>query len=339
MKKKKAKKINFKKHLFRASSFGNLMGDTKCISNTQLARIDELEAKKIEVTGVTGKQQEEIDRISALDNPTPKQLKTVEELEAKKTEVKGLPPGQVAELAKLIYTRDKPLELSKGAKTYLKKLYRELKYNRRAQLKSKYLEKGLDLEEEAITMLTLHKGKYFTNNKERVNNSWFSGEVDVLEGYDTKCSWNLDSFPLQDDPLPAIYKYQNLVYMDLHKKKEWSTVYCLIDATKHALDDMIYREGFRQEWAGKDLPKWKKLEILNLNVYTEAKFFEYMKTFDCIPDEEDGEKAIDIVNNFVEIPVEKRLIEKVIEWDSKEIKLMHQVVKLAREELIRLDKM
>jgi hypothetical protein len=335
----KKRKINWNKQLFRASSFGNLMAGTKGISQKQLDTIAELEAKKTFIKPLGKLDTKELDKLSALDNPNEKQILRRAELEKKRDTPKGLTPKQEAYLNDLIKLRDKPLELSDGAKTYLKKLYREIKWNRYEPLDNKYLDKGNDLEDDAIAMLSRHhkrkKGEEYKNNKDRRNNSYFTGECDIIEGFDTKCSWSLKSFPQPDDPLPAIYYYQNMVYMDLYGKKEWTTSYCLLDMTMTSMADLLYREEFKPKWKGDNIPDWRKMELINLNVYTEEGLMKMIKKFNITF--KDDEKAVDIFNAFVPIPEDKRIVEKTVYMDKKELKLMKEIVKLARKELIRLD--
>lgn len=335
MKANKPKKINWDKYLFRASGISNIMAGTGGISEDQEKKIEELTKKKTALKELTDKQKQLVSTLSALEKRTDKQEETLNDLITKSKEVVGLTPNQQEELDRLIYKRDN-LELSPGAKTYIRNLYREVRYNRRRQLKSKYLTKGIELEEEAIDMVTLYKGQFFTNNKERVNNRWLTGEVDILEGIDTKCSWSLDTFPFDGDPLDSNYYWQNMAYMDLHNAEKWSTIYCLIDATDSAIADFIYREGFN--WKDNEIPKWKKLEILNYYIYTEENFFRHCVALDCVPDEDDGEKAIDIFTGFVPMSLEERIVEKETIRNDSEIELMHKMVELARIELKRLDR-
>ena len=129
---------------------------------------------------------------------------------------------QQESLDDLINKRDN-VELSKGAKTLLRKMRREVKFKRRREINSKYLTKGVELEETAIDWLSIHHDTMFTNNKERRNDEYFTGECDIVEGYDTKVSWSLDTLPDPEENLKTLYEFQNRVYMRLWDKKEWTT--------------------------------------------------------------------------------------------------------------------
>ena len=334
--KRKSIEVDWDKHLFRASSFGMLMSGTKGISESQLNKIEELKAKAVEIKPLGKGDTTKLEKLLKVEEPNEKQLEQIAELQAKKTTPKGLTDKQAETLRDLETLRDKPLELSKGAKTYLRKLRREIKFKRRKELKSKFLTKGLELEEDAITFLSLYHENYFVNNKGRLKDDYFSGEADIVEGFDTKCSWELDSLPDPEEPIPAIYEFQNRVYMRLYDEPKWTTSSILLNITPHALQDKIYREGFQPEWAGKILPNYKKLEIISFYTYTEEKFYEYMKLFDAVPDHDDV-KSAEVILNFIEPPVNERIVEKTVHRDLGIEDTMVEVVKLSREYLKHQD--
>lgn len=316
----KPKKIDFSKFLFRASSYGLMMAGTKGISEKQLLKISELEAKALIVKGLGKGDSAKLAKT--------KDVLVRAELEAKKIAKRGNTPSEVVVLDKLKALRDSPLSLSPGALTYLRKTFREVKYNRRVPLKNKFLDKGNFNEDAAITMIALAKGEWLENNKDRVNSEFFTGEVDMIEGYDAKCSWWLDSFPEKDEPLPPIYEFQNRVYMHLHNAPQWSTIYCLLDIPQHMMEDLLRREAYNGEVTDE-----RKMELFNLYVYTEETMYKFIKFFKV---KLEG-KAKQIMLDFVHMPEEKRMIEKIVYRDMDIEKLMIEVAALGREELVRLD--
>lgn len=341
------KKIDFSKHLFRASGMHNIMTGTIGWTEPQKALFEELEAKRTAVYVLSDKQKPTKEAYELKEKEgkiTPKQQETLDDLRAKDGSVPGLTPKQQDDYDDLIYKRDND-ELSEGIMNYLHVLHRSTKYNRRKELKTKYIKKGNEMEEEAITMLSHFKGEILYNNHERVTNKWITGEYDIFvgddiknikEGYDTKCSWDLFTFPYAHKKLDAVYYWQNMSYMWLSGAEKWTTVYCLINTPHWALENMKYREGF--EWPHNEIPKWKLCEILNNNIYDDATFLEMMNEWECIPDENSDEKHIDIVNNFTPMSLEERVMEKTTLRDEKAIKNMKQRIKMAREFLVELDK-
>lgn len=137
--------------------------------------------------------------------------------------------------------KDKKEILSVGAKTYLNQLAKESVYEYRPLIKSKYLDKGIICEDEAIR---LYNEVYFTDlvkNTERRNNGLISGECDLYipekRGIDIKCSWSLDTFPvLTEDCHDKDYEWQCRGYMMLFDVPVWDVAYCLVSTP----DELIW---------------------------------------------------------------------------------------------------
>lgn len=260
------------------------------------------------------------------------QQRTMDEL-MEKSLTKPLTPKQQETLTDII-EKSKKKELPVGVQTYLKKLFREETYNRREQLDNKYVKKGNNNEEDSITLLSLYSGIFYTNNKGRVSNEYITGSCDIKERIDIKSSWSLKTFPFKEDDLDNAYYYQNLCYMDLYGGTDWTTTYVLTNLN----DQMVADEIKKQNWnyIG-DIPIEKKLEILNLSIYDEETFFRLCKEYDCVPNENSSEEAIDIFTNFVEIPLAKRIVEKVVLRDDSEIKKIYERVVICREFLKGLE--
>ena len=331
--------MDYSKHKFRASSFGLIAAGKHGITPEQEEKIKSYEERLVTKKGLTEKQQDQLNKLKDLDSPTDAQQKKIKELTEKSNEIVGLTPAMQKDLDDLKFKRDN-IVLSKGAKTHLRKLRREIKFKRRKQLKSKYLVKGIEFEEQAIDFLSIWHDTLFTNNKERKEDDYFSGEVDIIEGYDTKCSWELDTLPDPTEALDSLYEYQNRVYMRLHNAEKWTTSYILLNATDSALRDMLYREGFR--WQDNIVPDWKKLEILNHYIYDHKTFMEWCELEECIPDinmyksqlendtvDEDLEKAVEIFTGFVEIPDNERIVEKTTYRDMEIEKIMVKIADLS----------
>lgn len=343
-----ANKINWNKYLFRASSMYNIMSGTVGLTETEKSDLKELIDKENSVVGLTKKQEEELEELKSKDKLTDKQKEKIADYEDRKTRKKELTPNQKERKEELI-KKDKDKTLPQGVQTYLKKLYREETYNRRKRLESKYILKGNLQEEEAITMYSLYRKYPFLNNKERANNGWITGEYDmyigddiynVEEGFDTKCSFDLSTFPFKDDQLDWNYYWQNMSYMWLSGAKKWTTVYCLTNTPSSMIEDMIYREKFR--WEGNDIPIWKKLEIINNNVFDEETFYREVKIQDSMPNTDDDSelnmRAVDIFNSFVNMELHERIVEKVVRFDESAVERMKERILLCRKFLVTLSK-
>lgn len=335
-------KHNFLDHKFRASSFGNLMAGAKELSEAQLNTIEVYQAKLVEKKKLTDKQQELYDKlVNKEDELTPKEKQIVEDFENKMSEVVGLTPNQQEALDDLLKKRD-TVELSSGAKTYCRKLRREIKFNRRKELKSKYLEKGIHYEEQAITFLSHYHDDIFTNNKERRSDEYFQGECDVEEGFDTKVSWELDTLPDHESAIDTIYEFQNRIYARLWNREEWTTSSIVMNMTDDEMRKTLYGEAWK--WTDNEIPDWRKIEIIKHYIYDEENFIRLCKLNDCIPDLKEYEsqlktdvvdtelrKACEMFLGFVEIPEHERIVEKTVKRDLDIEKKMIQIVLLARQ--------
>jgi hypothetical protein len=342
------KEIDWNTFLFRSSGVSNIMSGNIGLSESQKRDLDGFKELKDKPNGLTDKQLEKLQQDHYKEKLTPKQEESMIEVIKSAVEIKGLTPAQQDKFNEYsALEKDKSLPV--GVQSYLKKLYREVTYNRRKKLESKYILKGNLQEEEAITMYSLFTGEIFMNNKERVNNEYITGEYDmysgddidhITEGYDTKCSFDLSTFPFPEDSLDINYYYQNMSYMWLSGSDKWTTVYCLTNTPDKMLKDMIYREDFR--WDGDDAPMSAKLDILNTNVFDDETFATMMMIHDCAPDPEseteDNMKCVDTVLNFVPMELKERIVEKVVYRDEAVITEMKLRVKLCRKFLLTLSK-
>ena len=73
-------------------------------------------------------------------------------------------------------------ELSKTAKTHLKNVYIQEKYGREKDIVTKQMQKGIEVEEESITLLSRFQKKMLVKNEERLNNDYITGLPDIYEG-------------------------------------------------------------------------------------------------------------------------------------------------------------
>lgn len=146
----------------------------------------------------------------------------------------------------LIMTEPKSKEekLSVGAKTYVECLAKQIVYGYDEEISSKYLEKGIAVEDAAIE---LYNSVFFTShakNTERKTNDWITGECDVLtpeKVIDIKSPWSLATFPAtsaagQDKG----YEWQGRAYMWLWDRPEFEIAYCLVSTP----DELI---GYERE--------------------------------------------------------------------------------------------
>jgi hypothetical protein len=134
-------------------------------------------------------------------------------------------------------------ELSVGAKTYVTKLAKEFVYGYDERITSKYMDKGIRMEDTSIELLNAVKLTSYAKNTERRQNNWITGEADIVANdkiIDIKTSWSLTTFPvLADQGDDKGYEWQLRAYMMLWDKPAAEIAYCLVTTP----DDLIGYES------------------------------------------------------------------------------------------------
>ena len=123
--------------------------------------------------------------------------------------------------------------LSVGAKTRIEKLAKQFVYGYDESVSSKYMEKGIAVEDRSIE---LYNSVFFTDyqkNTERKTNDWITGECDIATPskiIDIKSSWSLATFPATADAgKDKTYEWQLRAYMWLWDVDASEVAYCLVD--------------------------------------------------------------------------------------------------------------
>jgi len=129
--------------------------------------------------------------------------------------------------------------LSVGAKTEIEKLAKQLVYGYDEIVSSKYMDKGIQVEDQSIN---LYNSVFFTShtkNTERKTNDWITGECDIFAGngiIDIKSSWSLATFPATSKAgQDKLYEWQGRAYMWLWDVDQFEIAYCLVNTP----DDLI----------------------------------------------------------------------------------------------------
>jgi hypothetical protein len=213
--------------------------------------------------------------------------------------------------------------LSQTAKSYLARVYAEVKYGKRSidQLKgNKYTEKGKLVEEDGIDLLCQVERRMLRKNDERLTNEWLTGELDLFEGehiraaefiWDIKCPWSSDSFfSLIGQPLNSDYEWQLQGYFDLTGCQQGAVAYTLVSAPV----SLILEE--------------KRKLFYKLDAVTEE-------------DPRFVEAAQELINNmtFDTIPAEHRVLRFPVQRDQNRIDKIHQKVEQCREYLVELERL
>lgn len=200
-------------------------------------------------------------------------------------------------------SRVKSEVLSETAKTYIQDLFKERELGIFKDFSSRYTDKGIENEDQAIQMASeVLNWEFVTKNETRFNNEWLTGEPDVLTETllaDIKCSWNGSTFPVFDDKLKnKDYYWQMQGYMLLTDMPQAELVYCLTNTPFQIVEDEVRRAH------------WK----LNL-----------------IDEDLDVREAVQASHNFDHIPNELRVKRFIVEKDEQAFEKIKEKVKLARE--------
>jgi hypothetical protein len=200
--------------------------------------------------------------------------------------------------------------------SYLESWLKNHLYKRRADVKSKYLDKGNIAEEDGFTLMALQLdlGMVYKNIG-LFQNDYLIGTPDLIVNgvvYDNKCSWSLDTFPMFDKDVPnKDYYWQLQSYMELTGSNKAVLAYTLIDADISLIEQAIKWESDAN----------KIYQIICNMTYTKATFESYAKEF-C---------PTATANYFVEIPDHDRIRTFNIDKDQKAIDLIYTRVKESRE--------
>ena len=212
-------------------------------------------------------------------------------------------PNQTETMEGLIEKRDKPPELSEGAKTYCREWLREILLKRRSDIRSKYTDKGNLVEDESIDFISVRdffEAGHYEKNEKFFENEFTQGTPDLItdtEVWDMKNSWDHDTFPLLDDKVPkSDYYYQLQVYMGLTERKKAKLIYTLMDTPDHLIEREI---KFTMTYSNKTEDEIRK------------HFYDTMR--------------------FTDIPEKLRYKEFSIEYHEPTLLKLHSKVKLCRE--------
>jgi len=145
--------------------------------------------------------------------------------------------------------RSKSEVLSQTAKTYVEELAKEHLFGIKKVFKSRYTDKGNEVEDKAIELTEDVLGfEFLTKNENYYQNDYIKGTPDIITTslvIDVKSSWSGDTFPFFETELPnKDYYYQVMGYMWLTGKKNALISYCLINTPEEIVNDEIRRTAW-----------------------------------------------------------------------------------------------
>lgn len=202
--------------------------------------------------------------------------------------------------------------LSESAKTHLIDIYVSNKYGRNSDVNSKYISKGLMVEEDSITLYSRYKKIYYKKNEERLSNDIICGTPDMYVGksiklashvIDVKSSWDIYTFMrVLSKDVNDLYYWQLQSYMLLTGARTATLAYCLIDTPLVLIED----EKRKLMW---------KMGVAS----SENK--EYQQA--C--------EELEHLMSYADIDINEKVIEFHFERNQDDIKLMYKKAQKARE--------
>jgi hypothetical protein len=139
--------------------------------------------------------------------------------------------------------RKKTEVLSATCKTYIKELVKEDLFGYKSTIDSKYLTKGIDMEDTSIDLYNEVHGTLYLKNTERLENEFITGECDINAEdkiIDIKSSWSLETFPASPEDIDAVktgYEWQLRSYMWLYDKPKAELAYCMVSTPDYLLKE------------------------------------------------------------------------------------------------------
>ena len=196
--------------------------------------------------------------------------------------------------------RSKSEEISKTALNKLIEIYIEERYDRSNEIFSKYLEKGIAVEEQSITLLSQFDGRFYAKNEDNIQNDWLTGTPDIItdEVIDIKSSWDIFTFHrAKNADIDKSYYYQLMGYMDLTGLEKARLVYCLVDTPNHLIESeksrLAYKTGVDDR---NELQKLEK-QTEKMMRYSDIPIKERIHIFEIKRDNE----VIDSIHERVEL--------------------------------------
>lgn len=202
--------------------------------------------------------------------------------------------------------------LGETVKKYLLEVYVREIHGRDKEIISKYISKGLQVEELSLTLYSRVKKEFYKKNELGYSNEFITGTPDIITNdsiVDIKSSWSMHTFyDVFTSKINKMYLYQLQSYMALTGKKKAVLAYCLVDTPQMLINDEIRKLQWQMGLSDPEQSKVYKAAV------------EYLE----------------FSMKYEDVPMKKRYIEFEIEFDEELMSAVYQRVKECREFLNKL---
>ena len=290
--------MDYSNHLFRVSSLGHIMP-------AAIFGKDVYKAAQEKQDALFGRMQQLEGELDAIANKTTLTAKKKEDQVEKASDAFYLQRRITEELSKNVDTA----EISEGCKTHLMDVWIAHEYGRATKdIRSKYIQKGIEMEDAGLVAYGIVKGWIPEKNTERKDDGFIMGEIDYVKDeviYDNKCSWDIWTFyrnvKYLDSPNSCPYFPNMQGYMKLWDKPKSKVVYTLLDTPEKLIENE--KKRIQYDFTGSEEMLVEALAEVEKNLI------------------------------YSDIPIDKRIIEINIDRDEDYISKIPLVVKACREYL------
>lgn len=184
--------------------------------------------------------------------------------------------------------------ISETTKTYLIDMYAYLRYGRKSDIVNKYVQKGLAVEEDSITLYSRVTGDFFIKNEEHFKNDFIMGTPDIVTDpiVDIKSSWDLFTFlKAKNSSLNKMYYWQLQGYMWLTGARNAKLAYCLVNTPDQIINDQKRKFMWNANMIDETELSVKAFEEIERNgIYDDIPLSDRLHTIDIAYNEADIER-------------------------------------------------
>ena len=191
--------------------------------------------------------------------------------------------------------------IGETTKKYLTAVMISKVYGRDKELMNKYVQKGIMVEEESITLYSRVSGKFFSKNYAHLQNDYTEGTPDLFEGQDIlrakkitdiKSSYDIYTFwNAKRNDLNMMYYWQLQTYMSLTGAQESELAYCLVDKPETIIEGEKRRFMWDAGIKGEDEYNHEVFEMIEkLAHYDDIPINERIYIIKILRNEEDIER-------------------------------------------------
>jgi hypothetical protein len=287
--------MNYDNYLFRVSSLGHIMAAADFTKEKYKSAFD----KQLELFGKMSGLEKEYENIANKESKTA--ISAFDKME--KSRDAFYLQRKIADALKKDIEN---VELSEGCKTHLMDVWIANEFGRTSKdIRSKYIEKGIQMEDSGIIAYGIVKGWIPEKSTIRKDDGFIMGEIDYEKRdtiYDNKCSWDIWTFyrnvKYLDNPRGNPY-YPNMQgYMRLWNKPKSKVVYTLLDTPEKLIENEKKRIAY--DFTGSEQMLEEALAEVEKNL------------------------------KYSDIPINRRIIEINIDRDDEYIENIPLVVKACR---------